>query len=76
MKRMFTLGIAGCAALLGACTWRGSYESLRQTARNECQREFSDAERKACLERFEDSFDEYTRKREAVKRGNDAVQRR
>lgn len=73
MKQLITLGIAACAALLVACTWRGSYESIRQSARNECQRELSDAERKACLERMQDSFDEYMRKRQAVQDEHDSA---
>jgi hypothetical protein len=71
MKFWMTTGIVVCLAALGACSTRGSYESIRQTARNECNEKFSDAERSACLERTQDSYDEYTRKREAVVQGRE-----
>lgn len=62
--------VIGLAAL-GACTTRGAYEGVRQGARNECNEKASEAEYQACMERTQDSHDEYKRKREAVIQGRE-----
>jgi hypothetical protein len=60
------VAIALCLVSVSACTTRGTYEAIRQNERNECYRKPSDSERAACLERTQDDYDTYQRKRASV----------
>ena len=66
MKYSVCFILCVCLLSVEACTTRGAYEAVRQNGRNECYRKLSDADRDACLKRTEDTFDEYSRKRDAA----------
>ena len=59
--------IAACVAVValttGGCTMRMAYEAVRQGARSDCQNEPTQEAEERCLERTQDSYDEYQRKR-------------
>lgn len=67
MKRVLTL----CAAVLAfcasnGCSSRAAYEAVRANERNRCN-ELPETERQRCLDRTQDDFDEYQRKKSEVK---------
>lgn len=66
MKYSSCFVLCVCLLSVEACTTRGAYEAIRQNDRNECYRKPSDADRAGCLERTQDTFDEYNRKRDAA----------
>jgi hypothetical protein len=56
---------------IDACTSRGIYEANQQDAHNACLNQPSGIERDKCLSRTSQSYDEYTREREKVQRGEE-----
>ncbi len=63
---------ASAATLLAGCTTRGVYEGVRRGERMRCQ-EVADSERAKCLQRQEDDYDTYRRKREEAATSQDAT---
>lgn len=50
---------------LAACTNKEVYESVRSNRLNDCQY-LTEPERERCMERYDKTYDEYEREREAI----------
>lgn len=66
MKLATTALIVICLVSVGACSTRSLYGGVREGARNQCNEKVSEADRNECLQRTQDSYDEYNRKRAEV----------
>lgn len=65
MKKLaFTYGLLACAALLSGCSV--GYDILQDRSRDACDKIMDYSERKACLQRNSETYEQYEKKRQKL----------
>jgi hypothetical protein len=65
MNRFLSLAVLVLTLGMSGCTTGAVYEGARNMQRNQCL-SLPESERQACLERIQDDYETYKRKREAI----------